>query len=85
MSERERRIHPSIVDRARKLRRQQTPAEAKLWACLRNRQVAGLKFRHQHPIGPYIVDFFCAARRLVVEVDGDSHANQPTYDRERTA
>ena len=76
---------PPIVDRARGLRREQTPAEAKLWACLRNRQVGGFKFRRQHPIGPYVVDLYCAACRLVVEIDGESHAYTEAYDRRRTA
>lgn len=65
MTEEKRHPRSPPIDRARELRRQQTPAEAKLWVCLRNRQVADLKFRRQHPIGPYIVDFYCAAGRLV--------------------
>ncbi len=85
MTEEKRRGPRPVVGRARKLRREQTPAEAKLWACLRDRQLAGLKFRRQHPIGRYVVDFYCAARRLAVEIDGDSHAHQLAYDRERTA
>ncbi len=84
MSE-ERRVRSSGFDRGRGLRLQQTPAEAKLRACLRNRRVAGLKFRRQHSIGRYIVDFYCAACRLVVEIDGGSHAYAVAHDRERTA
>lgn len=85
MTQRERGKRPPIVDRARDLRQEQTPAAAKLWACLRNRQVGGFKVRRQHPIGPYVVDLYCAACRLVVEIDGDSHAYTVAYDRQRTA
>jgi very-short-patch-repair endonuclease len=60
------------VGRARSLRRALTPAESKLWARLRNRQLDGFKFARQEPIGPYYVDFVCRDRRLVVEVDGAS-------------
>ncbi len=62
-----------------------TPPEAKLWARLRNRQLGGFKFRRQHPIGSYVVDFCCAERRLTVELDGDSHAEQEEYDKKRTS
>ena len=61
------------TSRARELRRNQTRAEARLWSALRNRQVAGLKFRRQVPLGPYVVDFFCLSASLVVEVDGGQH------------
>ncbi|MDJ0943779.1 MAG: endonuclease domain-containing protein [Kiloniellales bacterium] len=61
------------TSRARELRRNQTRAEAKLWSALRNRQAAGLKFRRQVPLGPYVVDFFCLSASLVVEVDGGQH------------
>ena len=60
--------------RARQLRRQPTDAERLLWSRLRNRAVDGAKFRRQTPLGPFIVDFFCAEARLVVEVDGGQHA-----------
>jgi very-short-patch-repair endonuclease len=78
------RIRPAIRQRARELRQPQTPAEERLWAHLRNRQLAGLKFRRQHAIGRFIVDFYFPERRLVVEVDGDSHADQAEYDQART-
>ena len=61
-----------------------TPAEMKLWQHLRRRQIDGLHFRKQHAIGNYIVDFFCAQAKLVIEVDGDSHAEQIEYDLART-
>ena len=63
-----------------------TPAEEKLWDRLRNRNFNKLKFRRQHPIDRYIVDFICMEIKLVVEVDGEIHNNlkQKEYDRERT-
>ena len=60
---------------ARQLRRQMTDAEASLWHHLRNRTLMGCKFRRQHPIGPYIVDFACIERKLVVELDGGQHVD----------
>jgi very-short-patch-repair endonuclease len=59
---------------ARNLRRSQTDAERKLWLLLRDRRLAGFKFRRQHPIGPFIVDFCCTEARVIVEVDGGQHA-----------
>jgi very-short-patch-repair endonuclease len=59
---------------ARKLRRNMTESESRLWLALRNRQLDGLKFRRQQPIGSYIVDFVCHEAQLVVEVDGGQHA-----------
>jgi very-short-patch-repair endonuclease len=56
------------------LRRDSTPAEQKLWRYLRSRSLAGFKFVRQKPIGPYVVDFVCRERRLVIEVDGGQHA-----------
>ncbi len=80
------RASAQIQARARQLRRTMTPAEAKLWQHLRNGQLNGAWFRRQHPVGPYIVDFFCTKAKLVVEVDGDTHADprQAAYDAERT-
>jgi very-short-patch-repair endonuclease len=57
----------------RDLRNNATTCERRLWAKLRRRQISGYKFRRQHPIGPYVLDFFCLQRRLAIEVDGDSH------------
>jgi very-short-patch-repair endonuclease len=61
------------LSRRRELRSHATRAEQILWGLLRRRQLLGLKFRRQHPLGPYIVDFFCAASGLVVELDGGQH------------
>ena len=71
--------------RAVTLRRRSTPAESALWARLRKRQVAGARFRRQHPIGPFITDFACLALNLVIEVDGEIHrdADRQAYDRRR--
>ena len=79
------RIHPSILAYAREMRQPQTIAEANLWRVLRNRQ-SGFKFRRQHPIDRFIVDFYCAEARLLIEVDGESHLepNQVEYDKART-
>ncbi len=63
------------ADLARQLRRNSTAAERKLWRYLRSRSLAGFKFVRQEPIGPYIVDFVCRERRLVIDVDGGQHAD----------
>ncbi|MFO1034642.1 MAG: DUF559 domain-containing protein [Hyphomicrobiales bacterium] len=60
--------------RARRLRREDNPAEAALWVVLRSRQLAGHKFVRQLPLGPYYADFACRAAKLVIEVDGGQHA-----------
>ena len=61
-----------------------TPAERHLWRYLRNRQVEGLKFRRQQPMGHYIVDFICYEKKLIIEVDGGQHAGQREDDDKRT-
>jgi len=73
-------------DVARTLRHQATDAERLLWSRLRDQRLAGYKFRRQHPIGPYVVDFACVERHLVVEVDGGQHAldSERARDEERT-
>jgi len=58
---------------ARRLRKTETAAEKRLWAHLRNRRLAGLKFRRQHPLGRRVVDFFCVEAKLAVELDGSGH------------
>jgi very-short-patch-repair endonuclease len=70
--------------RARKLRRNATEAEKRLWSRLRDRQLAGRKFRRQVPIGPYVVDFFCPDGELIVELDGGQHAIETERDDKRT-
>ncbi|CAN5666464.1 xanthine dehydrogenase family protein molybdopterin-binding subunit [soil metagenome] len=80
-------VPPGVSERmrevAREFRKQPTPSELSLWHALRDRGVDGLKFRRQQPIGPFAVDFFCAAERLIVEVDGGVHESQRERDRER--
>jgi len=61
-----------------------TDAERLLWSRLRGRQVDGCKFRRQHPIGPYVVDFACIERSLVVELDGGQHVDRESEDMART-
>ena len=70
----------------RELRNDLTPAEARLWVSLKGRQLEGRKFRRQHSIGPYILDFYCPSEYLAVELDGDLHysAAAEFYDEERT-
>lgn len=65
-----------IFNLSRKLRKDQTPWEGKLWQVLRNRNIEGLKFRRQFKIGKYIVDFCCIERKLVIELDGGHHNEQ---------
>ncbi|SBV33702.1 conserved hypothetical protein [uncultured Sphingopyxis sp.] len=76
-------LRDGTVDRARRLRREATPAEKKLWSVLRAGNL-GAKFRRQQRLGPFIADFACQSARLVIEVDGDSHAAQIDYDARRT-
>lgn len=66
------------------LRRNQTDAETLLWRYLRDRKLEGFKFRRQHIIQGYIVDFVCLEKKLVIELDGGQHAAQQTYDHKRT-
>lgn len=73
----------SALKFAKILRREQTAAEKELWGRLRNRALGGLKFRRQQPVGNYIVDFFCAERSLIIEVDGASHIGRRDNDRKR--
>lgn len=75
---------PELRDFARSLRRRLTDAERVMWRLLRNRQIAGAKFRRQHPVKPYILDFYCAEIRLAVELDGGQHA-ESSRDRARDA
>ncbi len=70
---------------ARALRKRSTDAERKLWRYLRQRQLDSRKFRRQHPIGPYVADFVCMEKHLVVEVDGSQHALQEERDNACTA
>ena len=79
------REHRHNVPAARELRQRETSAEDLLWDALRDRRLNGLKFRRQHPVGPFVIDFCCPVRRLAVELDGEVHATQHDRDAEREA
>jgi very-short-patch-repair endonuclease len=72
-------------DRARRLRRDKTEAEARLWGALRTGRLEGWKWRRQVPVGPFIVDFLCLEAALAVELDGGVHTEQSGYDAWRDA
>src|ERR1041385_868165 len=74
-----------LVATARRLRRDQTDAERKLWFRLRDRRLSGLKFRRQMPIDRYVVDFCCESARVIVEIDGGQHATRSAEDAARAA
>jgi very-short-patch-repair endonuclease len=79
--------HPEVTeltrDRAKNLRTRTTYPERRLWKALRDRRLAGLKFVRQAPIEPYIVDYVCREKKLIVELDGESHRDRGDYDRRR--
>ena len=70
---------------ARALRKRLTDAERLLWGHLRDRRLGGWKFKRQYPVGPFIVDFICVEKNLVIEVDGGQHAENEEQDLERSA
>jgi very-short-patch-repair endonuclease len=73
-----------IEQAAKSLRKQPTPAEARLWEALRRQKLHGFHFRRQHPVGRFIADFYCSACKLVIEIDGEIHGEQSEYDAART-
>ncbi|MHB9132301.1 MAG: endonuclease domain-containing protein [Armatimonadota bacterium] len=73
-----------VEQASRELRKSLTPAEEILWQALRGRRLEGLKFRRQHPVGKYVLDFYCPEYRLVIELDGEIHDHQQEYDQIRT-
>ncbi|HKT16259.1 MAG TPA: endonuclease domain-containing protein [Allosphingosinicella sp.] len=77
------RINAKLGEHARRMRNEPTEPEKRLWARLRNSQLEGFKFRRQTVIGPYICDFFCSAKGLVVELDGDTHDAQADAKRDQ--
>jgi very-short-patch-repair endonuclease len=81
------RAPKETIDKARRLRRSLSPPEARLWSRLRARLPGMPAFRRQHPIGPYVLDFYCAKARLAVEIDGRIHeiGDQPQRDFRRDA
>jgi very-short-patch-repair endonuclease len=72
------------LNRARELRRDSTIPERMLWNVLRAGRLGGLKFRRQHPVGPYFVDYVCEEEHLAAELDGESHVGRAEYDAERS-
>ena len=78
------RTSPEMQEAAKLLRARMTPAEETLWEALRN-DAAGARFRRQHPIGRFVLDFYCASRKLAVEVDGSVHDGREDLDAERSA
>jgi len=75
----------SSIASAKEMRKNLTPPEARLWQALRRRGLEGLKFRRQHPIGPFILDFYCVSAKLGVEIDGAVHTlgDNPARDENR--
>lgn len=75
-----------LLERAKNLRKNQTPQEILLWSRLRAKRFNGLKFKRQFPVGHYIVDFVCYEKKLIIELDGYQHkeVNRKYYDNERT-
>ncbi|HEX8302422.1 endonuclease domain-containing protein [Sphingomonas sp.] len=73
-----------LIGRAKAMRKEATDAEVRIWLALKARRFADVKFRRQKVVGPYIVDFAARSPMLVVEVDGDTHADRGEYDHRRT-
>jgi very-short-patch-repair endonuclease len=79
-------LDPNLLAFARQLRQTQPDAESLMWALLRDRRLAGFKFRRQHPVEPYVLDFYCHKVKFAVELDGGQHNTDVArrYDEERT-
>lgn len=77
------KLPEDILSWAREMRGNMTDAEALLWMLLRNRQIADVKFRRQHPIGRYILDFYCQEKKLCIELDGSQHMQTIHNDKAR--
>lgn len=75
-------VPPALLQAARTLRSHMTDAERMLWQCLRGKQLSGYRFRRQHPIAQYVLDFYCPAVRLAVEVDGGQHGTNAGRQRD---
>ena len=75
-----------LKERRKQLRSSLTPSEAKLWGFLKDNQLENRKFRRQHSVGPYVLDFYCPSEKLCIELDGDSHYTEAgfEYDTART-
>lgn len=84
MPHRPHRVEPGLLAFSRELRQNSAPAEKIVWACLRNRQVGGCKFRRQYAVLGFVLDYFCPECKLAIELDGDSHSDRADYDEART-
>lgn len=78
------KLSDKTLQRIRNLRKNATPQEIIFWSKIKNRNFKSLKFRRQHQIGKYIVDFICLEKKLIIELDGWQHSEQENYDLERT-
>ena len=82
------RLHsfPASIQNARNFRKHPTASEKLLWHALRDRQIAGAKFRRQHPVNQFVLDFFCREKLIAIEIDGGIHAKTEivNHDLERT-
>ena len=78
---------PTEKEKRLSLRNDMPAAETFIWSKLRRKQIHGFKFRRQYGVGPYVIDFYCPALKLAVEIDGDSHfsADAKNYDEQRQA
>lgn len=74
-----------MFQRSKELRKRQTSEEATLWGALRNRKLANFKFRRQHRLGFFVVDFYCPQTKLIIEIDGENHKSEVEYDNQRTS
>jgi len=75
---------PNLLPHAKSLRKKSTDAEHRLWFRLRAHRLKGFKFKRQVPIGPYIADFICIQKKLIIELDGGQHLTNKIYDTTRT-
>src|ERR1700722_11735365 len=80
---RDKHVSPDKIALAKRLRREMTPAERRLWAAIRRNAIDGFHFRRQQGIEGYVVDFYCASAKLAIEVDGGVHEEQWKYDESR--
>jgi very-short-patch-repair endonuclease len=72
-----------IIELARKMRNNLTPSEKIVWNEIKEKKISGYKFRKQHPVYRYILDFYCHEKKLAIEIDGDSHKERKDYDEYR--
>jgi 5-methyltetrahydrofolate--homocysteine methyltransferase/ATP-dependent helicase HrpA len=78
------KYNQNLKNFSRKLKKDQTPGERKLWKYLRKNQINNLRFTRQKPIGKYIADFYCHKLKLVIEIDGDRHFKNQVLEKDKT-